>query len=62
MITADVWQAIEAEKLARRGSWPVAGGWLDQTKVLLEAIGEIRSADAHFRSPAIGEEDEENGG
>ena len=49
MITGDVWQAFEAAKLADRGSWPNAGGWLDQPRILLDAISSIRADEARFK-------------
>jgi hypothetical protein len=37
-ITPDVWRALEAAEWANQGVLPVAGGWLDQTRSILDAI------------------------
>lgn len=29
---------MDAALLAKHGSWPVAGGWLDQTKSVVQAV------------------------
>ncbi len=44
-ITPDVRMALEAAKQERRGNWPVAGGWLQQTRKCLDAIELIRAVD-----------------
>ena len=42
-VDADVWQAVKAAKYLRdRNGWPVAGGWLDQTAIGLEAMELVR--------------------
>ena len=37
-ITPDVDLALFAARQAKLGQWPVAGGWLNQTKHCLEAV------------------------
>ncbi len=45
MVTADVWRAVQAAEYAAppMSSWPVSGGWLDQTAIGLEAIELIQT-------------------
>jgi hypothetical protein len=38
----DVSLALMAQRRSDAGSWPVAGGWLDQTQKCLDAIDFIR--------------------
>jgi hypothetical protein len=49
MATSDIHAALVAAEWAALGSWPVAGGWLDQTQVCLDAIGLIRAEQAGWR-------------
>lgn len=37
-VTADVWDLLRAADLAEKGSWPVAGGWLDQTASCVDGV------------------------
>lgn len=58
IITPDIWEAFDAAALAKRGSWPNAGGWLDQPRVLMDGIAAIRSCEAAMQSHAPAEPDE----
>lgn len=57
-MSADVWAAYEAADLAKRGLWPVAGGWLDQTAIGLAAIrafwSELDYCEAKLKAAAYG--------
>ncbi len=46
MIAPDAHAAILAADLANKGSWPVAGGWLDQTRSCVEACVTIWAAES----------------
>ena len=59
MISGDVWEAFEAAELVKHGSWPNAGGWLDQPRILLDAISSIRVNEAHFKAPHTFDQDDE---
>lgn len=37
-LTTDVLDAIAAAGMAESGSWPVAGGWADQSATLVRAV------------------------
>lgn len=37
-VPADVWQALEAATRAKKGCWPISGGWLEQTRKCLDAV------------------------
>lgn len=38
MIVPGTSDVIKAARLARRGCWPIQGGWLDQAQILMEAV------------------------
>lgn len=50
LIDWQVLQALTAADFAKRGSWPVAGGWLDQSASLVEAVQQIWAEDRIFRA------------
>ena len=47
-VTDDVWELFQAMDLADHGSWPVAGGWLDQTKTLVDGVSMARVEKSHY--------------
>ncbi len=52
-LTADVWLVVEAAGRASRrggGVWPVAGGWMDQTAIGLQAIELVWSEERMLKS------------
>jgi hypothetical protein len=38
LIDASAWEALRAADLAEHGSWPVAGGWMDQARACVDAV------------------------
>jgi hypothetical protein len=50
LLDEEVYDAIDAADLAKRGSWPVAGGWLDQSASLVRAVRRIWIEDRIFRA------------
>lgn len=38
LVRAGAWDIVEAADLARRGTWPLAGGWLDQTETCVDGV------------------------
>lgn len=36
-VPRDVWDAVVAASMAEQGTWPVSGGWLDQTAIFVES-------------------------
>ncbi len=38
MIDAEAWEFIAAAELAEKGTWPVGGGWLEQTDATLRGV------------------------
>lgn len=50
LVTDDVWQAFQAAALARKGSWPNAGGWLDQPRTLVDGVQMIWSDETFWKT------------
>lgn len=48
-VSDDVWDALELAELAEAGTWPVAGGTLDQTTSFTEAFGLIRGETSQWK-------------
>jgi hypothetical protein len=38
IITGDIWELLQAARLAEKGILPLPGGWLDQTQWFVEAV------------------------
>lgn len=51
LIVPGTYDMLQAADLARRGHWPVAGGWLDQANVLLEAVQQVWFCEIPHRKP-----------
>ncbi len=48
-VPADVWRAIDGWRRSKdRQGWPVAGGWLEQSAIFLEAVDLIGHEDARY--------------
>lgn len=45
-----IWMAIKLARFARRGTWPILGGVLDQCKWFMEAADEIWGDQAYWRA------------
>lgn len=50
MITPEVWRALELAHFAAKGSWPIAGGVLDQCQVFLDACSFIWADEAQIKA------------
>jgi hypothetical protein len=37
-VTSDIWTLIMAADLAEKGSWPFAGGWMEQTAACVDGV------------------------
>ena len=46
------WAALMAADLARKGSWPEPGGWLDQLRVVVDAVSAVWADEAPLRAKA----------
>lgn len=53
MVTADVWDAITAQRMAEKGNWPVAGGWMDQAAGVVAAVQFIGADRAKIEADAM---------
>jgi hypothetical protein len=52
-VSDDVWEALWAAQQAEQGCWPNAGGWLDQPRVLIDAVRMIGSDQARAQRDAL---------
>ena len=50
LIGDEAWEAIMAADLAKHGSWPVAGGWLEQTQWCLDAVRLVWNETAYWKA------------
>lgn len=50
VVPPEAFEAFAAADLARRGSWPVAGGWLDQAEPCVDAVRFCWQVDAAARA------------
>lgn len=50
MIGEDGHDALLAADLAEHGSWPMPGGWLDQTAVCIDAVRLIRAESSQWKA------------
>lgn len=50
VIGADAWDALMAADLAEKGTWPVLGGWLEQTQKCIESVRLVWKCTAYWKS------------
>ena len=41
---------IELARMAMDGTWPLAGGTLDQTAAMLDLVGQVKNEDAYWKA------------
>lgn len=49
-ITPDAGLAMVAAELAEKGSWPVGGGWMDQTQICVQAVRLVWAEESHWKA------------
>lgn len=55
LIVPGTYQVLRAARLARKGHWPIAGGWLDQANILIDAVEYVWMCEAPHRNAVAGE-------
>lgn len=58
LIGNSVYEAMMAADMAKKGCWPVAGGWLDQTHTCIESVQRIWSEEAKCKAGTGGDSDD----
>ena len=53
VIPAFAWSALDAAMLAEKGSWPVSGGWLDQSASCVDAVKVVWAETSRIESSIL---------
>lgn len=49
MVDNETWNAVRLAEFAKRGSWPVPGGTLDQTESFMDAASAVWNESSYWR-------------
>lgn len=50
IVRQETWELLTAADLAKRGSWPVSGGWLEQTMSCVQGVRQAWGMHAQWRA------------